>query len=235
MSDFWDSVAKTTADLSMTEVGAYRLLLDHYINLGGALQASEEQLLRVCRAIAKQEQVAARSVLLRFFVQRDGLWHHDGADALIAKRQRLSAIRAEIGRRGGSNNQAIGQAIATQAIAKQKLPLSSSSLRKKKEARGRPGLSEPPGPPAAQGPGWEAEHPKWAKVRAAFREMHGSDDVWQRTFATCRPNGSDTTLICRSTFDRERLEAQFAAQLERTFGEPVTFKVEGQKPKENRP
>ncbi|NOT39972.1 MAG: DUF1376 domain-containing protein, partial [Alphaproteobacteria bacterium] len=76
MSDFWNKVANTTAHLSMTEVGAYRLLLDHYINVGGNCLASEEQLLRVCRAVAKQEQVAARSVLQQFFEHSDGVWRH---------------------------------------------------------------------------------------------------------------------------------------------------------------
>ena len=227
MSSLWDKLANTTAHLSMTEYGAYRLLLDHYISMGGALQANEKQLLRVCRAIAKQELDSARSVLLEFFVQRDGAWHHVDADALIERRRHVSQIRAEIGRKGGSKS----KAIATQAKAKQLLPLSSSSLRKKKEARGRAGTGEPPAPPAApteNGPGWEAGYPLWAKVRAQFHELHRSDHLWQMWFATCRPNGSPTVLICASRFERDQLEVRFGDQLERLFGEPITFKFEPQ-------
>lgn len=74
------------------------------------------------------------------------------------------------------------------------------------------------------GPGWEAAYPQtWGLVRQQFNERHGSDTVWQNTFAGCRPNGSEFTLICRSRFERETLEQKFGDTLERLFKNRVTF------------
>lgn len=74
------------------------------------------------------------------------------------------------------------------------------------------------------GPGWEAAYPQtWGLVRQQFNERHGSDTVWQNTFAGCRPNGSEFTLICRSRFERETLEQKFGDTLERLFKTRVTF------------
>lgn len=94
------------------------------------------------------------------------------------------------------------------------------------------GQLEAPGIPVGApmvntGPGWEADHPEtWALVRKQFHELHGSDTVWQNTFANCRPNGSEFTLICRSRFERDTLEQKFGDLLERRFKTPVTFVFE---------
>jgi hypothetical protein len=68
---------------------------------------------------------------------------------------------------------------------------------------------------------WEQAHPKWLKVREVF-----GDALWLTTFAHCKPNGSETTLLVQSKFWRDKLEAQFSDKLERLFGEPVTFKFQ---------
>lgn len=85
--------------------------------------------------------------------------------------------------------------------------------------------STPVGAPVADtGPGWEAAYPEtWGAVRRGFFDMHKSDTLWQNTFAGCRPNGSEFTLICGSRFERDTLEQKFGDLLERRFGQPVKF------------
>jgi len=228
--------ANKTAHLSMVEHGAYRLLLDHYYQMGGKLKANEEQLLRVCRAFATVEKQALLSVLHQFFELRENVYYHDRADRELSKRAELSRKRAEIGQRGGAKakakRQAKGQAnteATDQANDKQLLTQShllSSSTKEESKARGRAGAAKAPASPAAQpgragDPGWEAAYPRWARVREQF-----GDVLWANSFAPCRPNGSETTLICVSLYDRDRLAERFGDKLERLFGEPVTFKVE---------
>ena len=227
MSVLWDSYAKTTAHLSMIEHGAYRLLLDHYIQNGSKIKADEKQLLRICRAFAKEEKEALLSVLAEFFELSDGHYIHAVADEAIATRQKIAEVRARAGAIGGAKRKAKPEA-NIEANEKHLLGTSlSSSLRQKKEkARGRaaaPGQAAAP-PAALEGlvdSRWEENYLKWAKIRAMFGE-----EVWLKTFADCRPNGSETTLIVQSQFRLERLETQFADKLEKVFGEPVRFKLQ---------
>lgn len=93
--------ASKTATLTLVEHGAYRVLLDHYYQMGGKVLANATDLLRVCRAFAEAEQAAVAKVLAQFFVERDGYYHHERADAELEKRARLSEKRAAAGSVGG--------------------------------------------------------------------------------------------------------------------------------------
>lgn len=93
--------ASKTATLTLVEHGAYRVLLDHYYQMGGSVVANATDLLRVCRAFAEAEQAAVAKVLAQFFVERDGYYHHERADAELAKRALLREKRAEAGSKGG--------------------------------------------------------------------------------------------------------------------------------------
>lgn len=93
--------ASKTATLTLVEHGAYRVLLDHYYQMGGKVVANATDLLRVCRAFAEAEQAAVAKVLAEFFEERDGYYHHERADAELAKRALLREKRAQAGSKGG--------------------------------------------------------------------------------------------------------------------------------------
>lgn len=91
---------RDTADLSLLEHGAYRLLLDTYYATEQPFPADIGRLLRVARATTPEEQDAVRFVAERFFpVGEDGLRRNARADMEIAKaakyaeKQRAAASR----------------------------------------------------------------------------------------------------------------------------------------------
>ncbi len=57
---------RDTGDLSMTEDGAYRRLLDHYYSEEN-LSSEPQRLYRICRAFTPEEQAAVDFVVGRFF------------------------------------------------------------------------------------------------------------------------------------------------------------------------
>ena len=93
---------RDTADLSLLEHGAYRLLLDAYYATEGPLPADPARLFRIAKAVTAPEQEAVEHVADRFFpVGADGLRHNSRADReLVAAHERIEVARNN-GRRGG--------------------------------------------------------------------------------------------------------------------------------------
>lgn len=78
--------ARDTADLSILEHGAYRVLLDHYYAQLGIVPADLEKLYRVCRAHSAADRRAVSEIAERFFpVNGDGRRHNRRADEEIQK------------------------------------------------------------------------------------------------------------------------------------------------------
>lgn len=95
---------RKTAHLSMLQHGAYRLLLDHYYRTAAPLPAKLEQVHRICRAVAEEEQQAVSAVLNEFFVLKQGGWHNETADEELEKMAELSKKRSQAaGDRWGEN------------------------------------------------------------------------------------------------------------------------------------
>lgn len=86
---------KKTSHLSLSEHGAYRLLLDHYYSTKQPLPANAEQLYRICRAFGEQEQRAVDSVLLQFFDLEGDSYRNDRADKELSKRKAISRQRSK--------------------------------------------------------------------------------------------------------------------------------------------
>lgn len=84
--------ATATAELSMLEHGAYRLLLDHYYRTEAALVLDFGRLCRVCGAVSPEEQAAVQSVLERFFARTADGYRHDRCE------EELDAYRAAVAR-----------------------------------------------------------------------------------------------------------------------------------------
>jgi len=86
---------RDTADLTMLEHGAYRLLIDHYYRTGRPIPANAEISHRVCRAFAPAEKAAIDSVLHRFFVETDSGWEHQRIIQELERAANISKQRAE--------------------------------------------------------------------------------------------------------------------------------------------
>ena len=119
MSNSWyprypGDYGRDTGHLSMIEHGAYTLLLDHHYSTQKPLPANDKQLLRICSAVAPDEQAAVMSVVNEFFTMRKGGWVNPRAWAEISKQLELSKKRQEAGRLGG---QASAQASAAPIAA----------------------------------------------------------------------------------------------------------------------
>ncbi|WP_186095021.1 DUF1376 domain-containing protein [Burkholderia gladioli] len=93
---------RDTAHLSLTEHGAFTMLLDTYYSTEKPLGFDWVSLYRICRAMDEQEQAAVRRVADEFFpIAADGLRHNKRADELIeSTRAKLDAKR-ENGKKGG--------------------------------------------------------------------------------------------------------------------------------------
>lgn len=97
---------RDTAHLTLTENGAYRVLLDHYYSTERPLPADLAALSRICRAETKEEKKAVANVVSGYFpLGEDGLRHNKRADAEIAARLHQVLVNREIGKRGGRPRQ----------------------------------------------------------------------------------------------------------------------------------
>lgn len=82
---------RDTADLSLMEHGAYRLLLDTYYATEEPFPAELQRIYRTARAVTPEEQEAVRLVVDRFFpIGEDGLRRNKRADAEIAATKKYS-------------------------------------------------------------------------------------------------------------------------------------------------
>lgn len=78
--------SRDTADLSLLEHGAYRVLLDHYYAQRGDVPADLQKLFLVCKARNAAERKAVTEIADRFFaVNGDGRRHNRRADEEIQK------------------------------------------------------------------------------------------------------------------------------------------------------
>ena len=89
-----DAYSRDTPELSVTEHGAYRLLLDAYYQREGPLPCDKELLYRICRAHRAHELKAVDFVVRLFFTNSDSTIKNKRADQEILKyQQRCSANR----------------------------------------------------------------------------------------------------------------------------------------------
>lgn len=93
---------RDTGHLSLTQHGVYGVLLDAQYSTEAGLPGAYESLYRICRAMAKVEQVAVRSVADEFFpIGTDGLrWNRRARRVIAEAVKRIEASRSN-GRNGG--------------------------------------------------------------------------------------------------------------------------------------
>lgn len=88
---------RDTSHLSLTEHGAYTVLLDVVYGTAKPLPADMESLFRICRASNSMERRAVESVANQFFpINGDGLRHNERADREIQSHQEQAEINRAI-------------------------------------------------------------------------------------------------------------------------------------------
>lgn len=91
---------RKTAHLTMVQHGAYRLMMDHYYKTAAPLPAKLEQVHRICRAVAEDEQATVSAVLSEFFELKSDGWHNKQADEELAKMAEISGKRRKAAKTG---------------------------------------------------------------------------------------------------------------------------------------
>lgn len=163
--------AKKTAHLSLTEHGAYQVLLDTYYSTGKPLPAAKDELYRIARAMSTAERRAVDRVADEFFpVNGDGSRHNHRADEELAS----YSTQAETNRR-----------IAIEREAKRKEHEQSTNRATKRQPNSEFRSKPPPNPhrlTAAFVRFWEVYPKRVAKGRAerAFAKLNPDDELLQR-------------------------------------------------------
>jgi uncharacterized protein YdaU (DUF1376 family) len=94
--------ARDTAHLSLSEHGAYALLLDAYYSTGRPLPGPIAALMRLCRATTPTERKAVENVAESFFpVCEDGLRHNEQADRDLVEYNERVEFNRRVGALGG--------------------------------------------------------------------------------------------------------------------------------------
>lgn len=236
---------RSVTHLTPQERDAYMLLVMRYWDTGGPLPNDDARLARV--ALISDADWSAIKVTVKAFFKvtlKDTVevLEHSRVEDELAKATKRYASRKEVSdkanaakkaksaHQGGREGHLQGEHQANHDGSQpqpQPQSLSSPLTGKKIETtRSRAGSPKAPASPAASTAApldtrWEADFPKWQKVRQTF-----GDTLWLSTFGCCRPNGSETSIVAPSKFWAEKLETQFSDKLERLFGEPVKFKFQ---------
>lgn len=95
--------SRKTRHLTLTEHGAYVMLMDHYYSTKQGLPAIAEHLHRICSAVVPLEQDAVMRVVNEFFYERDGRYYNDRVEEELDKRKKISEARAEAARKKAAN------------------------------------------------------------------------------------------------------------------------------------
>lgn len=99
---YFGDYQRKTSHLSLSQHGAYSVLLDHYYATAQPLPREIEELYRLCRAMKPEEQKAVRNVADKFFpVGEDGLRHNSRADEELSLWEAQADLSRQNGKKGG--------------------------------------------------------------------------------------------------------------------------------------
>lgn len=92
---------KDTSRLSVTEHGAYGLLLDYYYSEERPLPKDREEIYTMIRAMRPADRAAVDKILERYFELREDGYHNGRADEELAKAAPIIEAARKNGRKGG--------------------------------------------------------------------------------------------------------------------------------------
>jgi uncharacterized protein YdaU (DUF1376 family) len=90
---YWGDYIADTGHLTLTQHGAYLLLMAHYYRTRRPLPAKASVLHRVCRCTTDADKSAVDEVLAEFFTLDDGFYRHNRIDRELAKSADISEKR----------------------------------------------------------------------------------------------------------------------------------------------
>jgi uncharacterized protein YdaU (DUF1376 family) len=99
MPMYWGDYFADTQHLSLTQHGAYLLLIARYWTNGGPLRDDDDELSRTVRVSCAAWR-ALRPIVAPFFEIAEGWWRHKRVDAELERTERIRAERSVAGRRG---------------------------------------------------------------------------------------------------------------------------------------
>lgn len=91
---FTGDYARDTRHLSLMQHGAYRLLIDWYMD-AGPITNDLDRIYRTLHATSREEQATVEYILGEFFLLRGNVWHHKRCDEEMAWRAAKSEKAAE--------------------------------------------------------------------------------------------------------------------------------------------
>lgn len=91
---FTGDYARDTRHLSLMQHGAYRLLIDWYMD-GGPIPNDLDRIYRTLHATSREEQSAVEYILGEFFLLEGGVWRHKRCDQEMAWRAEKSQKAAD--------------------------------------------------------------------------------------------------------------------------------------------
>ena len=218
---------RDTMHLTTRQHGAYTLLLMHYYGTMKPLPPSQDTLRTIARLSDKDWKVDGPVVLAFFNLEGDG-WHQKRADKEIASAHKRyeRAVKGAAAKHGLSSRQADDKQDASTCLNDanpnpnhSRTPLRGGSTRGARRAAAQ---SQPAAPPV--GPDWADEIREWAEFKAKLEPAE-----WRVWFSGLRPNGSIASLVLKSEFDREQIEARYLTRLLAHFGSEFELKVKDQK------
>lgn len=138
---FIGDYGRSTGDLSITEHGTYRLMLDHFYGTGKPLPADKKALYRLLRAESETDKRAIESVSLRFWkLLPDDLetvydWLNLRSDDEKARYNRVAASWTE---RGLINIRALGEILKAEAMGERnrKIAIEREARRRTEACKG---------------------------------------------------------------------------------------------------
>lgn len=225
---------RDTMHLTTRQSGAYQLLLIHYYAKGGPLPLDDDQV----RTITREDVLmwkTDRPLVMAFFTKEADGWHQKRADKELAgmtKRYERAVKGAEAkhdpSKRQARNKQVLIDSLGeVQASDKQVLnrckpqPQPQENVPTEHSRSGLGAALDLAAAPPNTSKTWEQAWPRWAD----FKEKLGGHQ-WSLWFQNCRVNGSETSIVAGSKFERDEILKRFEDRLADHFGEPVTVKVE---------
>lgn len=229
---FTGDYLRDTMHLTTRQHGAYQLLLMHYYGTGRPLPLNEIAVRTITRE-SPDEWKQDGPIVMAFFTDETDGWHQKRADKELqgANTRYTKAVKAANAKHAAkqkpSNSQA-GNGADSRASPEHMLggcepsPSPSAkglgSLRNPKPLAPRqPAHDASAAAAAPQGePGWELGKPLWESYRAKVGEP-----AWALWFRSLCLNGSETSVIARSSFEATEVGKRYGNDLTVHFHTPV--------------
>jgi uncharacterized protein YdaU (DUF1376 family) len=120
MPMFWGDYARDTGNLSAIGHGAYLMLIKHYWCTAAPLRDDDDELWRIACCDSRDQWLALRPTLARFFDVAEGMWRHKRVDRELGRAAETTRKRSEAAKAGAAKRAADRE--ATESAHAQQMP-----------------------------------------------------------------------------------------------------------------